>query len=103
MSKRKTRVLYGSCLKLAILTRIKACIIAFIMPSFSIGYIKVTTENGSIIRINSRSILRYTPYENMFLENTKTRLWYLDGHFENIREKSSDIDLQIASLNADKI
>ena len=79
--------------------KIKALFLAFITPSFSIGYIKVTTEYGKIIRINTRSILRYAPYENMYLKHTKTRLWYLDGHTENIREKSSDIDLQIASLN----
>jgi len=72
---------------------------SFFRSSNYIGYIIVTTEYGSVIRINSRAILRYYPYCNQFLDHTNTRLIYLDNHFENIREDSNLIDAQIAELS----
>ena len=56
-----------------------------------IGYIVLTHDSGRILLINKRAIMRYERYSNMYLENTKTRLWYIDGHFENIQESEDEI------------
>lgn len=66
----------------------------------SIGYIRVTAETGAVLRINARAILRYEPFRNEFAPNSKTRIWYLDGHSENIRETVSEVDKQIGGSSA---
>ena len=69
-----------------------------IMIKRLLGYIKLTADSGIILWINSRAIMRYEEYQNEFLEYTHTRLWYLDGRTENIRESVKDIRKKIAEL-----
>ncbi len=57
-----------------------------------IGYIEVTDDNGKVIKLNLRSILRYEPYTNSWLKYTNTRLWYIDLHFLNLRETCEEIN-----------
>lgn len=62
------------------------------------GYITLTQDSGKVIPINIRSIMIYKYYENSWTPTTKTRLYYLNGDFENIRESAEEIDSMIKEL-----
>jgi hypothetical protein len=64
----------------------------------SLGYITLTDDRGFKELVNIRAILRYDNYKNPHLLNTKTRLWYLCGHFINIREDRNQIDKLINNI-----